>query len=270
MGTKDKGFKFQLRASDVARKRPTPRTSTGGYRKIAFLGGAKSIKYAPWHDLSWELWSHASCRHLCKRDPDALFDLHPPELFRDPKMKTWDPKYLAWLRVNHIPIYMQEAYEDIPAAIQYPFATMITEFPRGYMTNHVAYMTALALMEGARQIAVYGCDYDTGSEYGPQRGSAEYWLGLAEGRGVIVTIAPECSLLKKPLLLYGYESHPKGKRDPSYSFAIGPSTVKKTEAQDGGALIPADDPKAPPLRWIGQAPALERRDGLPAEITGAK
>ena len=253
-----KGLQFQVRASDVKSRPPAARrpllAGLGRLRKIGILGGAATLKHAPWFDPTWELWAHATCRHLCKRDPDLLWDLHPPELWRDPKKKNWDPKYPDWLKTNRLPIMMQEAYPDVPASIKYPFSTMITEFPRGYMTNHVAYMVALALMEGVTHIGVFGCDYATGSEYGPQRGSVEYWLGVAEGRGVQVLLPPGCDLLHKPALLYGYESHPNGKRDPSYSFAIGPLTATGTAKVDTQALIAADDPQAPTLRDLGVAP----------------
>lgn len=256
------GMKFQIRASDSKVRPPSARrpllAGVGRLRKIALLGGAKSLRGAPWFDPTWELWSHASCRHLCKRDPDLLFDMHPPELWRDPKKKTWDPKYAKWLATNPVPVMMQEAYPDAPASIKYPFATMITEFPRGYMTNQVAYMIALALMEGVTHLALYGCEYNTNSEYGPQRGSAEYWLGVAEGRGVHVQLPPGCDLLNKPSLLYGYESHPNGIRHKSYSFAIGPlqlDTPRKPQADGPTQLVPADHPNAPPLRNIGVPPS---------------
>ena len=253
-----KAFKFRVRPSDTKMRPPIPRRAAfagvGRLRKIGFVGGAKSLHYAPWHDPSWELWAHASCRHLCYRDPDLLFDMHPKVLWSDPTKKTWDPHYLKWLAINRVPIMMQERYPEVPASIRYPFEPMITEFPRGYMANHVAYMTALALMEGVTHIGIFGCDYNTNSEYGPQRGSAEYWLGFAEGRGVHVQIAPQCDLLHKPSLLYGYESHPNGIRDKSYSFAIGPLTPGKTPIGGGITVVPSDDPSAPPLRNIGVAP----------------
>ena len=273
---KGSGFKLKFRASDFKDRQIVPRrpafAGIGRLRKVAFLGGARSLKYTPWWDPTWELWSHASCRHLCRRDPDLYFDMHPSELWRDPKKKSWDPRYVKWLATQRTPIMMQQAYADVPASIKYPFEQMITEFPRGYMTNHVAYMTALALIEGVTHIGIFGCDYNTNSEYGPQRGNAEYWLGIAEGRGVQVQIAPLCDLLGKPALLYGYESHPKGIRDPSYIFSIGPGMIKKGKKPSDGnmELVPADHPNAPKLRDIGTPPALERRDGLPPDITGAQ
>lgn len=255
-------MRFSIQASSVKPRLPEPRRALmaglGRLRKIACLGGAPSMKYAPWHDPTWELWAHMSCRHLCKRDPDLLYDLHPPALWRNPKKKNWDPNYPKWLATNRIPIMMQERYPDAPASIRYPFETMVTEFPRGYMTNTLAYMIALALMEGVTHLAIFGCDYSAGSEYGPQRGSAEYWLGLAEGRGVQVLIPPTCDLLNKPHLMYGYESHPDGVRHPSYSFTIGPLTkpTKKADLTGGGEqLIPVSDPNVPPLRPLGVEPA---------------
>lgn len=226
----------------------------GRLRKVALLGGAGTLKWAPWHDLTWELWSHASARHLCQRDPDLLFDIHPPALWRDGTKKNWDPKYYQWIQKNRIPIMMQDAYKDVPASMRYPFETMITEFPRGYMTNQVAYMVALALMEGVTDLALYGCEYNTHSEYGPQRGSAEYWLGLAEGRGVRVLLPPGCDLLNKPHLLYGYESHPNGVRDKSYEFGLGPLKATGKVGSAPSLLVPSESPNAPPLRNIGVTP----------------
>ena len=258
-----KGMKFRIQASDVKSKPPQPRQAAfagvGRLRKVACLGGAHTLKYTPWFDPTWELWAHASCRHLCKRDPDLLWDLHPSELWRDPKKKTWDPKYTKWIATNRVPIMMQDVYPDAPASMRYPIEQVQTEFQLGYMANHLAYMVALALIQGVTHLGIFGCEYDTNSEYGPQRGSAEFWLGIAWGRGVHICLPPTSSLLNRPHLEYGYESHPNGKRDPSYSFSIGPLTASGS-AKNGGPLIAASAPDAPPLRDIGVPPALDRRD----------
>lgn len=246
-----------------------PRPPIGQQRKIAILGGAHTIRFAPFDDYTWELWSHHSCRDRCRREPDLFFDLHPPELWRG--LKSWDPGYLKWLKQNHVPIYMQDAYKDIPSSMRYPFEEMITQFPRGYMTNTAAYMMALAMMRGATHIGVYGCHYATDGEYGPQRGSMEYWLGLAEGRGVHVFIPPTCDLLNRPHLLYGYQSHPNGKRDKSYGFKMNKppkadGTFESDDKPKSGAkldesqLLPAEGPDAPPLMELpGHIPATSRR-----------
>ena len=59
-------------------------------------------------------------------------------------------------------------------------------------------MIALALTEGVTHLALYGCHYSNDSEYAIQRGCAEYWCGVAEGRGVTVCIPPTCDLLNFP------------------------------------------------------------------------
>lgn len=243
--------------------RVAPRSPIGQIRKIAILGGAHTIRFAPFHDLSWELWSHASSRDRCKRAPDVLFDLHPKTLWGDPKKKSWDPGYLKWLKKNHIPIYMQERYPDIPSSMKYPFETMITEFPRGYMTNQSSYMIALALMSGATHIAVYGCHYQAKSEYWSQRGSMEYWLGVAEGRGVQVLIPPTCDLLNRPSLLYGYESHPNGKRDKSYDSDFTGHVPAPTDLKNGTDHTPTPDEKVEliPL-GAAECPALLEIPGM--------
>jgi len=265
--------KFEIQKAPEKVRKLEPRrpafAGTGRLRKIALLGGAPSLKYAPWHDPSWELWAHMSCRKQCEREPDLFFDLHPPALWRSQEKKYWDKGYLDWLKTNRTPIYMQEKYPDAPASLRYPFEQMITEFPRGYMTNTVSYMMALALMEGVTHLALYGCHYDAASEYGPQRGCCEYWIGLLEGRGVTVLIPPTCDLCGRPALLYGYQSHPNGVRDKSYSFGVGTFGAvpagKPGNAMPMQGLVPADAKDAPPLRDIGQPPALQRRDG---QLTG--
>lgn len=240
---------------------PRPRrpllAGQGRARKVALIGGANTVRFAPWHDPTWEIWAHASARKFCEREPDLLFDLHPKALWGDPKKKFWDSSYATWLKQNHIPIMMQHHYKEVPASIKYPFAQIIHQF-RPYFTNHVAWMTALALTEGVSHIGIYGCHYDSDSEYGPQRGCAEYWIGYAEGQGVQVVIPPTCDLVNNPSLLYGYESHPNGVRDPSYSV-----TVKKALKTPGTTktMTVIDMEKAegrPPLREIGMPPAWER------------
>lgn len=251
-------------------RRP-PLAGLGRARKIAILGGGQStLRYAPWMDPTWELWAHASCRNQCARMPDVLFDLHPPSLWRSPVKKHWDTSYLTWLQQNTVPIYMQEHYKDVPASLKYPFSQVIHQF-RPYFTNHVAWMIALALTEGVTTIGLYGCHYESESEYGVQRGCAEYWCGVAEGRGVQIVIPPTCNLLNFPPQLYGYESHPDGVRAKEYSAPI--AKVPSVKKVDGTHLeiTPIDMEKAEgrtPLRpLMGEeghpvAPAWERSGHL--------
>ena len=236
------------------------------------LGGSDStLGHAPWDDPTWKLWSHASSRHKCRRPPDLLFDLHPKELWSDPVKKHWDPQYVFWLKQNTTPIYMQRRWAlEAPASMAYPYQRIMAEWgAHPYFTNQLAFMIALALTEGVTHIGVFGCEYATESEYGPQRGSAEFWLGVAIGRGVHVVVPPQCSLLREPRLVYGYESHPNGVRDKSYSAKTfkKPEVATKPEGEGKQSLTILAPGERPPLRPVlgpdglptGEPPAWERR-----------
>jgi hypothetical protein len=183
-----------------------PAAGLGRLRKIGFLGSHEaSLRFAPWTDPTWELWGHASSRGFFRRQPDRFFDLHRRECWS--KSNNKGQKYLRWLETQPVPIYMQERFPEIPASVRYPFEQVSMELRRPYFTNHVAYMIALALSEGVTHLGFFGVNYGVDSEYGTQRGSAEYWMGRAEAMGVTLVIPETCTLLADPKELYGYESH---------------------------------------------------------------
>lgn len=115
---------------------------------------------------------------------------------------------------------MQQRYPEVPASIAYPKRRILQEFgyPRPYFTNHAAWIIALALSEGVSVIGLWGINYGIRTEYQIQRASAEYWIGRAVERGVQVVLPEQCTLLREPAGLYGYESHDPvtGKRLPEY------------------------------------------------------
>lgn len=243
----------------VSRVQPLrpPVTALGRIRKIALLGSHHSLEFAPWEDPSWELWGHSSSRHFYLRQPERYFDLHPKACWI---MAHKQDRYMRWLKKNTVPIYMQDVDKDVPASIRYPKERILAEF-RPYFTSHAAWMIALALTEGVTHLAMYGVNYSADSEYRTQRGSTEYWLGLAEGRGVHIIIPPRCTLLKDPPELYGYESHDeKGKLRPSYKphkltvqTAEGPKELTIVEP---GTKTP---PQIPPPHITPEMMEAERR-----------
>lgn len=190
---------------------PPPRAvAARTVRKVALCGShASSLLDAPWDDPSWEFWGHACSRSWYRRPMDRYFDLHPP-VCRDPG-KRGKALYADWLKRNTVPVYMQKRYPEVPASIQYPRGRILTEFAyahrRRYFTNQTAWMIALAITEGVTHVGLFGVNYSAESEYQRQRGSAEYWLGQLDGRGVTLVLPEQCSLLAEPSLLYGYESH---------------------------------------------------------------
>jgi len=172
--------------------------------KVAFIGMTQSHAEAPWTDPSWMLAVHPCCHTIVQREPDWWFDLHPPSQFRKPK--GWHRNYLKWLQTLRVPIFMQKEWDDIPMAIRFPKERILSEY-RPYFTNHVAWMIALAMTEGVKEIGVYGCEYSSDAERGLQRGSLEYWLGRFEQAGGRVHLPIKSTLLARPKELYGYQSH---------------------------------------------------------------
>lgn len=184
-------------------------------KKLALIGNTDSVVYAPWHDPSWTIASHTSSRMHCKREPDWYFDMHRPECFT--QSKSWNRRYYDWLKRLQTPIFMQEEWPEIPAAVRYPIERILSEF-RPHFTNHVAYMIALAMTEGVTHLGLFGCQYAADSEYGVQRDSCLYWMGRFEQAGGVLTLPPKRNtLLCSPKGLYGYESHDEhGKLVPEY------------------------------------------------------
>lgn len=185
-----------------------PRAVAKITRKIGLLGShGSSLTDCPWDDPTWELWAHASSRAWYRREPDLYFELHRPARWKHEKKKG--PNYFRWLCSTTVPIMMQEKHPEIPASRRYPKDRILQEFGtlRPYFTNTVSWMIALALTQSVTHLGLWGISYSSKGEYAIQRGCAEYWLGRAEQAGVHIILPKQCSLLREPAALYGYESH---------------------------------------------------------------
>lgn len=77
-------------------------------------------------------------------------------------------------------------------------------FSKGYFTNTISYMICLGILEGFKEIHVYGVDMAVGTEYECQRSSCEFFLGWAAGLGIKIFIPQEADLLKTRHL-YAFE-----------------------------------------------------------------
>lgn len=115
-------------------------------------------------------------------------------------------------RINlmKIPFVGPYKYEEIPLSEAFPLEECVKRFGTPYFTNTIGYMIAYALLRGVKEIELYGVNQAGSHEYAEEKGGVEYWLGVANGLGVNVTINGKDSQLLKykgrygQNILYGY------------------------------------------------------------------
>lgn len=207
--------------------------------KVAIVGKApSSLGLAPYMDQEWSIWGLSDLwRHMPRpvNNRDVWFELHNIEAGR----KRWPPEYFAWLTQfqEKVPIWighklrvdkysiaelsLEEAkqldaetkpYKHLPHARMFPVYEVLHRFGT-YFNNSISYMMALAAMQGATHVSVYGVDMaqsdpvmGRNGEYEHQRPSCEYMLGVLKGMGIEVFVPGEADLLKVKHL-YAFESH---------------------------------------------------------------
>lgn len=170
-------------------------------KKVAIIGRAPSWQFAPFKDTSIEIWAMNDMYDMLPRF-DRWFDMHDMENISQHVPRDFGGSHLERLQGLQIPIYMQEAFPEIPTAVKYPKRVLAT-FKRCF-TSTGAYMIALAIDEGYDVIYLYGIDAIACAEYAHQLPALAYWVGVADGLGIKLIIAPQANLLNYPLL-YGYD-----------------------------------------------------------------
>jgi len=197
--------------------------------KIAIVGCSDTKHLAPYDDLSWDIWAMNNSFVHTKRQ-NLWFEIHSIKfdkghyLRRDlirPGVFRWSPEfrgvsvdeYMKMLADLDVPTLMQKHWDCIPKSEAYPLADIVKTFGN-YFTNSVSFMIALAIKRiveaknagtiGRGEIGCWGVDMATNTEYGPQRPSCEFFLGIAAGLQIAITIPPEADLLKTRFM-YGFQ-----------------------------------------------------------------
>lgn len=169
-------------------------------KKVAILGCADSWSFAPFDDLSVEIWTF---NHLMfERTPrfNRYFDLHIPH-------KNWFnsfPEYTEFLKENQKKLYIMGEHPDFPNANIIDWEKMLKKFRHSYFTSSIAWLIAIAIYEKYNEISLYGVDLIRSDEYAEQKPCIEYWIGYAEGKGIKVNIQDSSNLMR-PKELYGID-----------------------------------------------------------------
>jgi hypothetical protein len=169
--------------------------------KVAIVGYTHSNRDAPWDSDDWQVWGLNDLhRWVGNTRWDGWFDVH------DDKTIEAAEEHVAWLREEHpFPVWMFNPRPEWPSSAQFPVDDLKARFGT-YFTNSISWMVAFAITQvewaagDGAEIGIYGVDMAVGGkdggEYGFQRPSCEYFIGLARGMGITVTVAAASDLLK--------------------------------------------------------------------------
>lgn len=142
----------------------------------------------------FELWGlNELYRYVDIKKFDRWFEIHPRKVI-DP-----DKAHIEGLgKIEGIPIYMQEHYDDIPMSRALPKDEIEKAIGESgdYQTSSISWMIGLALLEGFEKIHLYGIDMAQETEYSEQRPCVEFLLGIAQGRAVETYLPDESDILK--------------------------------------------------------------------------
>lgn len=165
--------------------------------KVIIMGTAQTMKDAPYHDESFDVWAVGTAmthgKQLVPR-VDRIFELHSKHRW---EMRT------RFYNERECPVYMQEECPEVPRSVKFPKDKILSKY-RDYFTNSISWMTALAIEEGYKEIHYYGVHMATVSEYAYEMPSCEYFIGVAEGKGIKCYVPPGADMVKATRL-YGYE-----------------------------------------------------------------
>lgn len=174
------------------------------FKKVAIIGCSDSKSEAPWDDKDWEFWGVNNLFLTLNDKPwTRWFELHTFTCQNATFSRRWKydfrgqkvNDYMTGLSKLKCPVYMQQKWDIIPNSKIYPIKEILETFG-GYFTNTISYEIALAIYMGFEEIGIYGVDMAVDTEYHHQRPSCEYFIGLALGKGIKITIPEEADLIK--------------------------------------------------------------------------
>jgi hypothetical protein len=190
--------------------------------KVALIGTAPSSRMlAPFNDPSWKIWACSPGNMNTLPRVDLWFELHSNLLW--PECESYGKPYIEWLKQQKFPIYMQDRWptaegnmvplqQIVPNATGFPMNEMVAEFGDSFFTSSFAWMMALAIMQGATEISLYGIDMASRDEYILQRPGFFFFRYQAEKRGIKVSAPHESDIMQSPALYAYVDSTPFGRK----------------------------------------------------------
>jgi len=174
-------------------------------KKVAILGYVTHYTKAPFGDPEFEIWGINDMFRLeGVQRWDRWFQIHHPTHYGVGPGRLNIEESLGVFAGWECPVYLWQAHPGVKNSLSFPFRELIEKYG-DYFNNTISWLIAFAIHEGFEEIHLYGVDMASDSEYGHQKPSCEYFLGLARGMGIKVYVPPESDLLKTRFL-YAYEA----------------------------------------------------------------
>lgn len=226
-------------------------------KRVAIVGTAESWVNTPWDDPTLEIWGLNDAWTLGFKRVDVWFELHPLDRFHFREVTqrvvyAHEVPYGCYVRprghleklqemARTIPVYLQQEPPAgwPPNAKRLPIEELRKRFG-SYWSSGPSYEVALAMMEGASEIQIWGIHLATEHEYREQRANFEHLLGIARGMGIKIVMADASPVLKHGWQ-YAYEPKPAMHpakltlmevRQAKSDLVIQMATQKKTRGSD--------------------------------------
>lgn len=156
-------------------------------RPVCLIGLGQTAWTSEWRREGWDWWGLALDPHA--PEFDLCFELHDFDELEASDIGA------QRLREIDTPIYLQKAHPDVPNSMTYPLED-VARIGRDYFGSTIAYMLGKAILEQRPKIALFGFDMWKKDGYSHQRPNVEYWLGVAEAKGIEIELPEKSALLK--------------------------------------------------------------------------
>lgn len=109
--------------------------------------------------------------------------VHPARVYQLHERSVFEP----WIKEEGSRVMLMKAHPEFPEALVLPADYLMRTFGARFGSSF-AWMFALALMEGFTDISIHGIHLAHESEYGTQRDTFHWFVGVAQAKGIKVNI----------------------------------------------------------------------------------
>jgi hypothetical protein len=191
---------------------------------VVLIGKGPGKEFAPLIGKGKTIWGVNDT--VGERQCDACFFMDR-QFLRDTQL---DETITKSVNTTGTLLYSTQKWDDIKNSEPYPLEEVKKCFGIDYFADSCCYMIALAIYQGFQHIILYGFTYGWGSTYVDEKPGVTFWLGVALGRGLKISVHGEHTALLKNEdgTLYGYktEQNPSLENIKSTDFVIPVEAVR--------------------------------------------